>query len=67
LRATPLDERREPDLSYVKQTAESILPNLQKGHLVVLDPQRIREHGRVGAADTGVERNALSDRGGRSE
>ena len=34
---TPLDERREPDLSYVKQTAESILPNLQKGHLVVLE------------------------------
>src|SRR5438132_9162748 len=34
---TPLDERREPDLSYVKQTAESILPNLQKGHLIVLE------------------------------
>jgi len=34
---TPLDERREPDLSYVAQTAISIQPHLQKGHLVVLE------------------------------
>ena len=34
---TPLDERREPDLSYVEQTAVSIQPHLQKGHLVVLE------------------------------
>ena len=34
---TPLDERREPDLSYVTQTAESIQPHLQKGQLVVLE------------------------------
>ena len=34
---TPLDERREPDLSYVQQTAESIAPHLQKGQLVVLE------------------------------
>src|ERR1700726_2142686 len=34
---TPLDERREPDLSYVEQTALSIQPNLQKGQLVVLE------------------------------
>src|ERR1700726_4112938 len=34
---TPLDERREPDLSYVEQTALSISPNLQKGQLVVLE------------------------------
>src|SRR5258706_2775120 len=34
---TPLDERREPDLSYVEQTAISIQPNLQKGQLVVLE------------------------------
>src|SRR5579859_1968836 len=34
---TPLDERREPDLSYVEQTAISIQPHLQKGHLVVLE------------------------------
>ena len=27
---TPLDERREPDLSYVEQTALSIYPHLQK-------------------------------------
>src|SRR5260221_4687181 len=34
---TPLDERREPDFSYVEQTAISIQPNLQKGQLVVLE------------------------------
>src|SRR5215472_8865055 len=34
---TPLDERREPDLSYVQKTALSIQPNLQKGQLVVLE------------------------------
>ena len=34
---TPLDERREPDLSYVQQTAVSIQPHLQKGQLVILE------------------------------
>jgi UDP-N-acetyl-D-glucosamine dehydrogenase len=34
---TPLDERREPDLTYVEQTAISIQPHLQKGQLVVLE------------------------------
>jgi len=34
---TPLDERREPDLSYVEQTARAISPNLQRGQLVVLE------------------------------
>jgi len=34
---TPLDERREPDLSYVEQTALAIQPNLQRGQLVVLE------------------------------
>src|SRR2546430_16277907 len=34
---TPLDQRREPDLSYVEQTAISIQPHLQKGQLVVLE------------------------------
>jgi len=34
---TPLDERREPDLSYVQQTAQSIAPHLQRGQLVVLE------------------------------
>ena len=33
---TPLDERREPDLSYVEQTGLSICPHLQKGQLIVL-------------------------------
>jgi UDP-N-acetyl-D-glucosamine dehydrogenase len=34
---TPLNEYREPDLSYVEKTAKSIQPHLQKGHLVVLE------------------------------
>src|SRR5690348_3537102 len=34
---TPLDQRREPDLSYVEQTALSIYPHLQKGQLIVLE------------------------------
>jgi UDP-N-acetyl-D-glucosamine dehydrogenase len=34
---TPLDERREPDLSYVVETAKSIAPHLQKNQLVVLE------------------------------
>jgi UDP-N-acetyl-D-glucosamine dehydrogenase len=34
---TPLDERREPDLSYVEETALSIAPNLQKHQLIVLE------------------------------
>jgi len=34
---TPLDQRREPDLSYVENTAQSIRPYLQPGQLVVLE------------------------------
>jgi UDP-N-acetyl-D-glucosamine dehydrogenase len=34
---TPLDERREPDLSYVEQTVISIQPHLQKGQLISLE------------------------------
>jgi len=34
---TPLDERREPDLSYVQQTARAIAPHLQKNQLIVLE------------------------------
>jgi len=34
---TPLDERREPDLSYVENTARSIAPNLQRHQLIVLE------------------------------
>ena len=34
---TPLDERREPDLSFVEKTANSISPNLQRDQLVVLE------------------------------
>src|SRR5262249_33786295 len=34
---TPLDERREPDLSFVEGTARAIAPHLQRGQLVVLE------------------------------
>ena len=34
---TPLDQRRDPDLSYVEQTARSIQPHLQRGQLIVLE------------------------------
>ena len=34
---TPLDQRREPDLSYVEETARSIQPHLQRGQLIVLE------------------------------
>ena len=34
---TPLDERREPDLSYVENTAIAIAPHLQKQQLIVLE------------------------------
>jgi UDP-N-acetyl-D-glucosamine dehydrogenase len=34
---TPLGERREPDLSYVEKTAQSIAPNLQRNQLIVLE------------------------------
>src|SRR6201998_1113042 len=34
---TPLNEYREPDLSYVENTAKSIQPFLQRGQLVVLE------------------------------
>jgi UDP-N-acetyl-D-glucosamine dehydrogenase len=33
---TPLDNRREPDLSYVEHTAQAVSQNLQQGQLVVL-------------------------------
>src|SRR5215472_13302294 len=34
---TPLNEYREPDLSYVENTAKSIQPHLTRGQLVVLE------------------------------
>jgi UDP-N-acetyl-D-glucosamine dehydrogenase len=34
---TPLTQNREPDLTFVRSTAESIAPHLRKGHLVVLE------------------------------
>ncbi len=34
---TPLNEYREPDLSYIQSTAEAIAPHLRAGQLVVLE------------------------------
>jgi UDP-N-acetyl-D-glucosamine dehydrogenase len=34
---TPLDAHREPDLSYVRNTAEGITPHLRRGQLIVLE------------------------------
>src|SRR5467141_808004 len=34
---TPLNEQREPDLSYVMNTAEAIAPHLRAGQLIVLE------------------------------
>jgi UDP-N-acetyl-D-glucosamine dehydrogenase len=34
---TPLDDRREPDLTYIEQTAHTVGQNLERGQLVVLE------------------------------
>src|SRR6266852_516203 len=34
---TPLNEQREPDLSYITNTAEAITPHLRAGQLIVLE------------------------------
>jgi UDP-N-acetyl-D-glucosamine dehydrogenase len=34
---TPLNEYREPDLSYITSTAESIAPHLRAGQLIILE------------------------------
>src|SRR5262249_38677891 len=34
---TPLNEQREPDLSYVTNTAQAITPHLQRHQLIVLE------------------------------
>src|SRR5579863_6507248 len=34
---TPLDEYREPDLSYIQATAKAIAPHLHAGQLVILE------------------------------
>ena len=34
---TPLTSHREPDLSFVENTARSILPNLRRGQLIILE------------------------------
>ena len=34
---TPLDEHHEPDLKYIRDTAESVAPHLRAGQLVILE------------------------------
>src|ERR1700741_2473135 len=60
---TPLDEYREPDLSYLEETATSILPNLQKGHLGGAQTAHLPRHtGGAGPADPREEWPALPHR-----
>src|SRR5690606_3642475 len=34
---TPLTEHRDPDLSYVEDTANALVPHLRRGQLIVLE------------------------------
>src|SRR5437016_13640557 len=34
---TPLDEYREPDLSYIRGTAQAIAPHVHEGQLIILE------------------------------
>lgn len=34
---TPLTAHREPDLTYIENTAEAIAPHIRRGHLIVLE------------------------------
>jgi UDP-N-acetyl-D-glucosamine dehydrogenase len=34
---TPLGAHREPDLKYIRMTADAIVPHLRRGHLIVLE------------------------------
>lgn len=34
---TPLDDHREPDMSYVEGTTRAIAPHIRKGHLITLE------------------------------
>lgn len=34
---TPLSRHREPDLSYIEKTVETLAPHLKKGHLLILE------------------------------
>ena len=34
---TPLKEHREPDISFVTNTMDSLLPHMRKGHVVALE------------------------------
>ena len=61
---TPLNEYREPDLSYVEETAKSIQPHLQKGPVGGSRIHHISRHDRrAGAADPRKKRPALPNCG----
>ena len=62
---TPLTENREPDLSYVCATAETIAEHLHRGQLVVLESTTYPGHHRRGRpahprADRPARRRAIS-------
>ena len=59
---TPLDERREPDLSYVEKTAQSIAPNLAAQPTDRAGEHDVSgNHRRTGAADSGEGRAEVPD------
>ena len=60
---TPLTRQREPDLSFVVNTARSIAPHLRKGQLIVLEVHDVsRNHRRGAQADPRSDR--LTERHG---
>ena len=60
---TPLNRYREPDLSYVVQTCETIAQHLRPGQLVVLEFDHLsRHHHGGGAADPRARRPQSRDR-----
>jgi UDP-N-acetyl-D-glucosamine dehydrogenase len=66
---TPLDEFRQPDMSYIVKTAESIAPHLHAGQLVVLESTTYpgtTEEVLVPLLEKGNERGLKAARNGQS-
>ena len=60
---TPLDQRREPDLSYVEDTAQAIRPHLQRGPVGGAGIDDLsRNDRRTGAAGAGRDRDEVPGR-----
>ena len=64
---TPLDEYREPDLSYITDTAKAIAPHLRAGHLVILESTTYpgtTEEVLIPILEKGNRQNLKASRGG---